>query len=140
MSTLRDIATYSWEGMTGLQKAVVVGVPLIVIALLLAGWIQSGISYFEVRKFERQAAHAEADKTEALKQAAAVASEIRRKEEALDQWRKTLDEEYKNLAIASRNRIDAERELERVRAEPRADAPTADELCNVLARAGHPCR
>lgn len=140
MTTLRDIANYSWQGMTPRQKVAVIVTPLIMLALLLAGWIQSGISYFEVRKFERQATHAEADKNDALSKAAAVASEIRRQEGELDQRRKALDDEYKKLAIDRGNRDAAERELERVRAEPRADAPTPDELCNILARAGHPCR
>lgn len=136
MTTARDM----WNLMSPRQRVAIVVVPGIIVLVLLIGWIRSASLYFEVRKYESQASRAEAEKNEALKQAAAVASEIRRKEAELEQWRKSLDEEYQKLSHVRGNRIAAERELEFIQSNPRTDVPTPDELCEIVARAGHPCQ
>ena len=136
MTTVRDM----WNLMSPRQRVAIVVVPSIIVLVLLIGWVRSASLYFEVRKYESQASRAEAEKNEALKQAAAVASEIRRKEAELEQWRKSLDEEYQKLSHVRGNRIAAERELGFIQSNPRTDVPTADELCEIVARAGHPCQ
>lgn len=137
--TFRENIREFWFDMSLVQRLAVV-----VITLIVAGWlIGMTVMYLrtsiEVRRLELKASRAEAEKQEYAAAAAKIATEIREKEKELARKEAVIDEETKKLPAAVQRRIDAERELERVRAAPRANAPTADELCRILERAGHPC-
>lgn len=137
--TLRENIRDFWFDMSLVQR-----VAVLVISVVIAGWILGmTVMYLraslEVKRLEWKAGRAEAEKNELLAEAAKVASEIRRREEELVRKEAVIDEEYKRLPAAVQRRVDAERDLDGVRANPRADAPTADELCQLLANAGHPC-
>lgn len=129
-----------WATLTGGHKIAIVLILLILIAAAGFLAVNNTRQYFANRALESKASRAEAVKDEALKQAAAVASEIRRREDELNKKEIIVNEKYKQLDIATRSRVDAELELERVRAEPRTDAVTAESLCVELATLGYPCK
>lgn len=139
MSTLRDIANYSWEGMTWPQKVAVGGVVFITVALVIYLAVQWLTVSHEVRKLERQANTAKRDAETALKRAADIALEKLEAERKLAELQRTRDAKEKEANEAEIKTLDARNDYIRVLRERRTDSPTADQLCLELAAAGYPC-
>ena len=138
--TLRENIREFWFDMSLVQRIAVVVIVLAAVAWLIGSTFAYLRTSIEVRRLESIASKAEAEKNDAMAAAAKIASEIREKEKELIRQRAIIDEEYKKLPAAVQRRVDAERNLDSVRASPRTDAPAADKLCELLANAGHPCR
>ena len=139
MASLRDMAVYSWEGMTPLQKAAVAGIPLVLALILAAGWIRSASLYFEVRRYEREANAAKRDAKKYLEQAAAIGREKLEAERRLAELEAKRDAKITEAEAANLKTLDARAEHERAVRERRTDDPSTEQLCNELAALGYHC-
>lgn len=139
MATLRDIANYSWEGMTAWQKAAVIGVVLAVLSLgifLTVKWITVSV---QVRRYEREANSAKREAENALKIAADIAKEkleFELKLAAVEEKRNAKEQQAHEANIKT---LDARDDYVRALRERRTDSPGTDQLCLELAALGYPC-
>lgn len=129
-----------WDELPLPHKLALAAVVLLIAAAAVSGWVSSLSAWAEVRRYERQAAHQKAAADEALKRAAVVANEIRRKEVDLKKLENEADEKMHDLRNARRDSDDARAEYDRIRRERRETVPSTDELCRELAELGYACR
>ncbi len=126
--TFRENIREFWFDMTLVQRIAVVVIVVLFLVWAFGGSIAYLMTSVEVRRLESEASVAETKKNDAMAAAAKIASEIRRQDEELKKREAIIDEESKKLPAAVQRRLDAERDLDRVRPEPitGVEQPAAD--------------
>lgn len=139
MATLRDIATYSWEGMLLKQKLVLGGIGVLLLLIAFTGWVDSCSTSREVRRLEREANAAKRDAEKHLATAAKIAREKLEMERKLTEIEAKRDAKITEAEAAQIETLDARSEYLRALRERRGDDPSTEQLCAELRALGYPC-
>lgn len=130
----------NWILLDGKQKLIVGVVLGLILIFAVSGWVGSVKTYFEVRALEKQVKQSKAEADAALKRAAEIAGEIKKREAEIKVLEEKRDVKKTELGQAEKQSSDSLDAVDRARREPRADDVSAEQLCTELAELGYPCR
>lgn len=129
-----------WADMTGSQKWVTVALVGLVIAAVVASWVNTFQTWQEIRVYERQAQEAKFEKEEALTNAAKILTQIKVREQELEKVEVKRDAKRSEVEKVRGDVARDRAEYDRAVRSRVTDAPSTDELCARLAASGHPCQ
>jgi len=129
-----------WDQLTGWQKTKII-LLIIVVLGALAGFIWDDLkASSQIRAAQKEAAQAERDKDAALQRAAAIAAELKVREEALAKIEVQKNDKQNEVNQADKVTADARADYDRAVQQHRTVTPGTDELCADLAALVHPCQ
>lgn len=129
----------TWDELTTNQRRVLLAAAFVVLVITLSGWLSSMAVTRELKKLEREAAHAAADKDAALKRASVIIGQIADAEAEKQKLEERRDEAIRRTDEAAGKSNAAAIEYDRAVRERRSDDIGAAGLCRELGELGYPC-
>lgn len=128
-----------WDDLTGLGKAAVIFLIVLIVIVTGSGWFDSWTAMREVKRIEREAARQEQTANDALANAAKIARQLQEKQAELTALESKRNEKQFELDRSIRDSRDADADYRRSRREPRTDNPDINTLCRELGELGYRC-
>lgn len=129
-----------WSAMTTNQKRAIAGISILIIVAISIGWINSFRAWNEIRIEKGLRKQAQKDADQALKNAAKIASELKKEREELNALEEKKQVKKDEVEQSKTETEDARDDYDRAVRESRTDNPGPDELCAELAELGYPCQ
>src|SRR5690606_33075274 len=92
-----------WDGLSNNQRRVLIAAAFAVLLITLSGWLSSMAVTRELKQAERDAAHAAAEKQDAIDAAAAIAKKVAAAETEIRRLEGQRDEATQRLEAAGRD-------------------------------------